>query len=117
MRGECGLRRCFTAKEDVLKYQYDFGDDWEDEVVLERVLPARGTTSRPVCLAGARRCPPEDAGGVVGYQKFLEAILDPKHEDYGQYLRWAGGHFLDEFDAGPVKEKLSGMHWPVRHRW
>ena len=98
-----------------LKYQYDFGDDWEHEVVLERVLPAK--VSRPICLAGERRCPPEDVGGVSGYQEFLDAIVDPTHEDYERYKRWAGGHFLDEFDLKAVNQKLSAVRWPVRHRW
>jgi pRiA4b ORF-3-like protein len=102
---------------EALKYQYDFGDDWEHEVVLERVMPANGRPSHPICLVGERRCPPEDVGGVSGYQEFLEAIFDPTHEEYEHYRKWAGGHFLDEFDLNAVNQKLSRMRWPVRHRW
>lgn len=102
---------------DRLKYQYDFGDDWEHEVKLEKILPVRDTLGRPVCLGGERRCPPEDVGGVYGYQEFLEAVFDPSHEDYERYVRWAGGHFLDEFDVKAINKRLSEVRWPVRHRW
>jgi hypothetical protein len=54
---------------------------------------------------------------VSGYQEFLDAILDPTHEDYERYKRWAGGHFLDEFDLKAANQNLSTMRWPVRHRW
>jgi hypothetical protein len=109
------LATVLQREGDSLKYQYDFGDDWEHEVVLERLIPPKG--SHPICLAGERRCPPEDVGGVLGYEEFLEALLDPMHENYEQYKRWADGHFLDEFDLKAANQKLSGMHWPVRHRW
>ena len=102
------------SEGESLKYQYDFGDDWEHEITLQKILPARDT--HPVCFGGERRCPPEDVGGVMGYQEFLEAILDPSHENYEQFLRWAGGHFLDEFNVKAVNQKLSKMHWPVKHR-
>jgi Plasmid pRiA4b ORF-3-like protein len=70
----------------------------------------------PTCLGGERRCPPEDVGGVAGYEEFLEVIVDPAHEEHDHYVHWAGGHFLDEFDLKAVNETLSRMRWPVRHR-
>jgi Plasmid pRiA4b ORF-3-like protein len=103
-------------KGDSMIYQYDFGDDWRHEVVLEKIFPAEGAANRPVCLGGERPCPPENVGGVRGYQEFLEVIFDPKHEDYDQMVRWAGGHFQDEFDMKQVNKTLSRMRWPVRHR-
>ena len=56
-------------------------------------------------------------GGVHGYQEFLEVVFDPKREEYDHYIRWAGGHFVDEFDVKAVNGKLSRMRWPVRHGW
>ncbi|MBI2555343.1 MAG: plasmid pRiA4b ORF-3 family protein [Candidatus Rokubacteria bacterium] len=47
----------------------------------------------PVCLGGARACPPEDCGGVRGYESVLEAIRDPDHEERDAMLEWVGGHF------------------------
>jgi len=79
-------------------------------------MPVNDILKIPICLAGERRCPPEDVGGVYGYQEFLEVIFDPKHEQYEQFVRWAGGHFVDEFDVKSVNETLQRMQWPVRHR-
>jgi hypothetical protein len=93
-----------------------FGDDWQHEILREQTMPANEIVKAPVCLGGERRCPPEDVGGVPGYEEFLEAILDPAQENYDQFVRWAGGHFQDEFDLKAVNKKLSRMRWPVRHR-
>lgn len=110
------LQQLLTYKGDTLRYTYDFGDDWRHKVVLEKILPALGTTAKPVCLGGARRCPPEDVGGPPGYQDFLEVIFDPKHEDHEHMKSWAGGWFQpEEFDLNAVNEALSRMRWPARH--
>jgi hypothetical protein len=100
---------------DTMRYLYDFGDDWLHEVVLEKILPSDVPT-RPVCVAGERACPPEDVGGVHGYQEFLEVIFDPTHEEYDHYIKWAGKDFAPEkFDADAVNAKLGRMRWPVKH--
>jgi hypothetical protein len=111
------LGTVLKSEGDTMTYQYDFGDDWEHEVVLEKIQRVEAALPHPVCLGGERRCPPEDVGGVHGYQEFLEAILDPKHEQYEQFVRWAGGHFHDEFQLKTVNQKLSRMRWPVRHKY
>ena len=113
--GKTELAAVLKCEGDGLSYWYDFGDDWRHEVVLEGILPAESALKHPLCLAGERRCPPEDVGGVHGYERFLEVILDPKHKEYELMVGWAGGHFIDEFDMKAANRKLSKMRWPVRH--
>lgn len=61
----------------------------------------------PVCLEGERACPPEDCGGVWGYDDLLEAIRNPKHEEHESMLEWIGGRFDPAaFDA---KEATKAM--------
>lgn len=79
-----------------LVYEYDFGDSWIHEIEVEGVAPPEEGLSYPVCVAGARACPPEDVGGTSGYAEFLEAIADPGHERHDEYLVWAGGRFDPE---------------------
>jgi Plasmid pRiA4b ORF-3-like protein len=110
------LARVLVSEGESMIYQYDFGDDWRHEVVLEKILPAESPLKHPICLSGERRCPPENVGGVHGYENFLQIIFDPKHEEYEPMVRWAGGHFVDEFDLKAVNETLTRMRWPVRHR-
>src|SRR3972149_3664448 len=75
-------------------YEYDFGDSWEHEILVEKILPPDPQMKHPVCLKGKGACPPEDVGGVWGYAEFLRAIRDPEHSEHDEYLEWVG----DEFD-------------------
>lgn len=89
-----------TGKQFVFKYKYDFGDGWEHEVRYEGSPPVEKAQKYPLCLEGERACPPEDCGGIWGYEHFLEAIRDPKHEEHEHMLWWIGGSFDSEaFDA------------------
>ena len=114
--GDETLAEVLLAEGDSLLYEYDFGDCWRHEVFLEKIVPVNEVVKPPMCFGGERRCPVEDVGGVRGYQHFLEVILDPKDEQYEQLVRWAGGHFIDEFDLKAVNKKLSRMKWPVKHK-
>lgn len=77
-------------------YMYDFGDGWNHKILVEKIVPPDPGVQYPVCLAGARACPPEDCGGPWGYGDLLEAIADPKHERHGERLEWIGGKFDPE---------------------
>ena len=74
-------------------YQYDFGDGWRHQVVVEATAKPTRSVEYPVCLGGARACPPEDVGGLGGYAEFLRALADPKHPEHADYLTWVGGGF------------------------
>ncbi|MGH7846615.1 MAG: plasmid pRiA4b ORF-3 family protein [Candidatus Binatia bacterium] len=101
------LGRVLTQPKQKLIYEYDFGDGWEHEILLEKVLQADPGVRYPRCLGGARACPPEDCGGAGGYENFLAAIRDPRHEEHDEYLEWIGGGFdPGEFDLEEVDSAL-----------
>jgi hypothetical protein len=85
-----------SGKRFRLEYEYDFGDSWWHEVLFERCVRAERGKRYPVCVEGARACPPEDVGGVWGYPDFVAAIQDPDNEDHERLLEWAGGEFDPE---------------------
>jgi hypothetical protein len=88
-------------------YEYDFGDSWQHEVVLEKILPLDPQTRYPVCIEGKRACPPEDCGGVWGYESFVEAVQNPNHPEHEEMLEWIGGKFDPEaFDLKAVNRVL-----------
>lgn len=88
-------------------YEYDFGDSWEHGIVVEKVLSAEPGVSYPRCLAGKRACPPEDCGGVGGYEELLSVIANPRHEEYEQTMTWLGGSFDPEaFDVWQTDARL-----------
>jgi hypothetical protein len=90
-----------------LIYEYDFGDGWEHELLVEKLLPADPAGRYPICVAGARACPPEDCGGVWGYADLLETIKDPSNPEHDEMLQWLGGRFDPEaFDLDAVNRLL-----------
>lgn len=74
-------------------YEYDFGDSWEHDILVEKIFPPEPGEKYPQCIKGKGACPPEDVGGVWGYDTFLEAIRDPNHEEHAMYIEWAGEDF------------------------
>jgi hypothetical protein len=78
------------------EYDYDFGDSWHHDVDFQGRLLAEPGRRYPLCIDGARACPPEDVGGAWGYQDFLEAIADPANERHEELRNWVGGGFEPE---------------------
>lgn len=91
-------------------YEYDFGDGWEHEILIERILPVEAGKQYPICVTGKRACPPEDVGGIWGYDRFVEAIKDAQHPEHGEMLEWVGGSFNpEEFDIESVNQELKRL--------
>ena len=88
-------------------FDYDFGDSWEHEVVIEDLTWSYLGLKYAVCLDGANTCPPDDVGGAGGYEEFLRALADPTHAMHDTYLEWIGGPFDPAaFDLGEVNAVL-----------
>lgn len=79
-----------------LSYTYDFGDDWRHTVNVETVFAADPGADYPRYIDGARRGPPEDVGGIPGFELFLDAMADPDHEQHDELMRWHGRPFDPE---------------------
>jgi hypothetical protein len=96
-----------AATGDMIIYEYDFGDGWEHELKIEKVLTPEPDMRYPRCTAGKRACPPEDCGGPPGYEHLLEVLRDPKHEEHEEMREWIGRDFdPEEFDLAEVNEML-----------
>jgi hypothetical protein len=92
------------------KYEYDFGDSWEHEILFEGIVPVEKSARYPVCMEGEQACPPEDVGGTGGYEEYLNALTDPKHEEHESFMRWRGPFDPEAFDAGAAtKEMRKGL--------
>jgi hypothetical protein len=104
------LERIITAEKERFVYEYDFGDGWIHDILLEKILPPEPDPHYPRCVGGKRACPPEDVGGVWGYAEFLEAILDsdhPRHEDMLEW--WEGAFDPDAFSLDEVNQALGRL--------
>jgi len=98
-----------------LDYLYDPGDGWEHKIVVEKIVEAgqryAGGPVCPVCIAGARACPPEDCGGPGGYDEFLTAITNPKNKQHKEMREWIGDDFDPEhFDLAEINDLLKASN-------
>jgi hypothetical protein len=91
-------------------YTYDFGDDWEHDILIEKAAPAHTAKVFPACIGGKRNCPPEDCGGAWGYADLLSILADqanPRHEDMRE---WLGEDFDPEaFSVADADASLAGF--------
>lgn len=97
-----------------LTYEYDFGDSWGHLVTVEKVLPGEASASATaVCLAGARACPPEDCGGIGGYEELLKVLKNRKHPEHKSMKEWLGRPFDPEaFNLAMTNRWLAQLTWP-----
>lgn len=116
VRNERRTRLGQIVKEEgeAFVYEYDMGDSWRHQVLVEEVRVGSDETAGPVCLSGARACPPEDCGGIHGYYSTLEILRNPRHEEYQNTKTWiesmTGGPFdPDAFDIDVVNAALRAL--------
>lgn len=88
-----------------IMYTYDFGDSWEHELLLESI--EEGDLEMPRCLEGKGACPPEDCGGIWGYEEILAALKAPDNPDFADLLEWLPNDFdPTAFSVEEVNEEL-----------
>ena len=105
------LEQVAPAVKDKFTYTYDFGDDWEHQILVEKTAPADPSITYPLCTGGRRAAPPDDCGGIWGYQALIEILEDPSAPEHEERLEWLGidnaGQFAPAtFDADEVNARL-----------
>lgn len=80
-----------------VRYIYDFGDNWEHDIVVEKTFPADQIPIVPDCIEGRRACPPEDCGGTWGYAELLKIVADSDHPEHDDRVEWLDGMGLTKF--------------------
>src|ERR1022692_2405919 len=81
------LKDVITSHEDMISYEYDFGDGWQHQVFVQDF----GKCIRdeyPICIGGKMRCPPEDCGGLDSFYDYLEILKDKKHLEHKEMVQW-----------------------------
>jgi hypothetical protein len=106
LRG-CKLSEYIPACKRI-KYNYDFGDNWEHYIEVERMIDDYDV-NYPVCLDGEGNTPPEDVGGKHGYEEFLEVISDERHPEHRGTVIWGEGQGYKDFDIEMVNRRLSHL--------
>ncbi|MCB9228486.1 MAG: plasmid pRiA4b ORF-3 family protein [Deltaproteobacteria bacterium] len=100
-------------REKKFTYEYDFGDSWHHEIKIVGTEPLETPMKVPECIDGERCCPPEDCGGVWGFENFLEVMADPSHEEYADMKDWYGRRFnAEKFSIADANKEIKSF---LRH--
>lgn len=102
---EVFLEDIFTRKNCKINYEYDFGDSWLHEITLIKQEPCNELFA-PYCISGAEDCPPEDCGGIIGYQYQQEILKNPKHMEHKELKE--NYSLMPHFDLNSINEYLKG---------
>ena len=101
------LNKVVPYEKSRFLYEYDFGDSWGHDILVEKILPSDPDTKYPVCLKGKRACPPEDIGGEAGYSMLLLGLENPKNREYKDFVDQVDGVFdPEEFDLEQINLRL-----------
>jgi hypothetical protein len=108
------LEQVAPGAQSKIRYTYDFGDAWEHDILVEKVVDRDNSASYPRCTGGRRAAPPEDCGGVWGYADLVEVLSDPDHPEHEEVLEWLGLEVAADFDttsfdAEAVNRELSRL--------
>ena len=105
------LKEFFISLKSKIIYTYDFGDSWEHEIELQKVIEPDASMILPLCIKGKHACPQEDCGSIPGYYNLIEIMKKPKHREYKEYVDWLGGEPYDmtAFDINFVNEELQHL--------
>ncbi len=104
------LAQHLTEKQKFF-YTYDFGDNWEHAITVETILEKEPSKKYPLCIAGARACPPEDCGGAWGYAELMEIRKDKGHPKYEErVVEWLGEDYdPEQFDMEKANKELAEL--------
>ena len=112
---EVSLASLLEKNKKSFKYEYDFGDGWIHEVKLEKIISDSSAKIKyPECLEGDNAGPPEDCGGVGGFEDFKEIMANKKHPEYLEMKAWYGASYdSKKFDAksstARIKKFMNGQ--------
>lgn len=76
-----------------IRYIYDFGDGWVHLITVDGTDAPIAGDLYPKLIDVTGKCPPEDVGGLPGYEHFLSAMADKRHPEHRHLTKWYGGPF------------------------
>ncbi len=108
------LEQVLPSEGSKMQWDYDFGDGWEHDVIVEEIGPPEPDVTYPVCVKGRRAGPPEDCGGPRGYSELLEVIGNPDLDDPMELREWAPDFDPEYFDPEEATEAMrSARHFDL----
>ena len=107
------------AHEGPIWYVYDFGDNWMHRIDLIDRDTARPGEPPASVIAGERRAPFENSGGIPGYEETAEILADRSRPEYRSTREWVdfavgpwGSSDLDDADLDGTRAELATLFSP-----
>ncbi|MEP7144792.1 MAG: plasmid pRiA4b ORF-3 family protein [Ferruginibacter sp.] len=111
------LMDILSLEKDHFHYNYDFGDCWLHEITLDQAAEKEEKGVYPKCINGQMNCPPEDCGGIAGFNGMVKILQDKKHPEYKETKNWVGKNYDPEsFDLARVNKQLKQLQKYIT-RW
>lgn len=99
----------YLDSEDWFTYTYDFGDNWDHRVTVEKIITDYDKNySQVIKFKGGT--PYEDCGGIYGYYRVLEILRNPEDPEYEEMKAWTDGHFTRDYDPREVNTELEALY-------
>lgn len=116
LESELRLDQFLARRGDSLRYTYDFGDDWELILTLEaaEMTAGDGVADASIrCVAGRRKGPREDSGGIYDYEHILAVAANPHGPEYRELIEEIADldlfDFTDTIDMGAINRDLARL--------
>jgi hypothetical protein len=107
------IKKLKLNEKDKIKYIYDYGDNWEHTIKIEKIINTDDKIQTPLCVDGERNCPPEDCGSYPGYDDIVNAMKKPKSKEAKEFIEWLGEPYDSEkFDI----ERINAYFEPVKRK-
>lgn len=112
------INSLLKAPKDHIIYEYDFGDDWKHIVEVKKVHLPEKSKKYPLLIGGAMACPPEDCGGIWGFQDLVENMKRKGSKEYKELVEWLGKEFIpEEFDLEEINQEFFTDFTEVMKQW
>ena len=96
-------------KGSAFEYHYDMGDGWVHLLKVTTIREHTRFDTYQKCIAGERACPPEDCGGVPGYEELCQALKDESHPEHKSMKQWAGAFDPEVFSITQASAMISAL--------
>ncbi|MER2030879.1 MAG: plasmid pRiA4b ORF-3 family protein [Solibacillus sp.] len=100
------LEEIFSQHSEVI-YEYDFGDSWKHIITFEKSISA--TSQQAKLIEGKGERPPENVGGLHGFNEYLTIINESTSPEYENVMEWAASQKERSFSLAFTNHRLKNI--------
>ncbi|KNZ41723.1 plasmid pRiA4b ORF-3 family protein [Acetobacterium bakii] len=86
-------------------YTYDYGDEWNHDIIVHGIV-SDYDKNYPTCIMAEGNRPPEDVGGISGFEEYLDIMSNPEHPKHEMMKSWTLRKRDKDFDIDDANHRL-----------